>query len=341
MDLLYIPQLDEDGGTSSSSPSRYRVLDKVVESGAVQLTDHCVNRITLDTPDTVKIILPPHEEGFVRDFFVRLVITADALPEIMFTPQADETFGFEDQTMDALSCQVGINIFSFTETGDGIFIVNCKQIDIEKIVAFDSCGGTLSEESKTYNLGYKYGAFPSVVRDGYSFEGWFTAEHDGVEVTVNDTVKTGVSKLYAQWSVYVDPYVDSICPKRNLTFFSSGNRAWTIDSTTYSSGEASAKSGAITDTQTSALTTSVTGPGTIKFKWKVSSEAEYDPLKFYVDNVEKAKYSGDQEWAERSFEVASGIHTLKWQYEKDISCSSFQDCGWVDDVDWTPSETGT
>ncbi|MCQ2390820.1 MAG: InlB B-repeat-containing protein, partial [Kiritimatiellae bacterium] len=38
-----------------------------------------------------------------------------------------------------------------------------------------------------------------------------------------------------------------------------------------------------------------------------------------------------------SYVVSSGSRTLKWSYEKDSSASSGSDCGWVDQVVWTPS----
>ena len=338
MEAVYLLNGSESGGGGSGTvvPARYRIIDKEVEEGAVQLTDRCVTRIALETSEQVKIVLPPLQEGYVRDFFARIVITADTLPEITFTPMAGETMSFEDQDTEVLKCEIGVNLFSFTETDKGVFVVNRKQVDIEKEVEFDGCEGTITETKRTYKLGAKYNSFPNVLRDGYVFDGWFTAPHDGVKVTVNDTVKTGVSKLYAQWSVYVDPFVDAICAAKNMTFFTSGGADWYVDTETYHSEGGSARSGVIGDSSTTSMTATIAGPGTLSFHWKVSSEGSYDKLEFFVDGVQRNQISGETDWTEMAYAIGEGTHTVEWRYEKDVSVSSGSDCGWVDDVVWTP-----
>ena len=340
METVYIVNQNGSGGGGGGEtvvPARYRLIDKEVEEGSVQLTDRCVTRVILDTPDRVKILLPPRQEGYVRDFFARLVITAEEPPEIAFTPLAGETMSFEDQDADVLKCEIGVNLFSFTETDDGVFVVNRKQVDIEKEVEFDGNAGVITETKRTYRLGTKYGAFPAVMRDGYVFDGWFTAPHDGVKVTVNDTVKSGVAKLYAQWSLYVDPFVDAICPAKNVTFFTSGGADWRLDETTKHSDPASARSGMCGDSGNSSLTTTLVGPGTLSFWWKVSSEPSYDMLKFMVDGSQRSAISGAQDWVQYSVTLGAGTHQIAWTYEKDVSVAEGADCGWIDDVVWTPT----
>ncbi|CAD6493891.1 MAG: hypothetical protein CHKLHMKO_00568 [Candidatus Argoarchaeum ethanivorans] len=41
---------------------------------------------------------------------------------------------------------------------------------------------------------------------------------------------------------------------------------------------------------------------------------------------------GEQDWALKQFNVASGTHELKWQYSKDGSQSIGSDTGWVDPI---------
>jgi RHS repeat-associated protein len=85
------------------------------------------------------------------------------------------------------------------------------------------------------------------------------------------------------------------------------------------------------------METEVEGAGTLKFWWKVSSEANSDYLEFYVDDVLKGAISGTAgDWDDASFQVTgSGLHTLKWRYAKDESDSEGDDCGWVDYVQWS------
>jgi len=74
---------------------------------------------------------------------------------------------------------------------------------------------------------------------------------------------------------------------------------------------------------------------TLKFYWKVSSQANHDYLEFYIDDVRQDRISGNVDWQQKSYAISSGIHILKWCYTKDGSGSSGEDTGWVDFVQWT------
>ena len=230
MDVLYIPQLDEigtggegegGGGGSGGVAARYRILRRVPEDGVVNLTDRAITRIDI-TSDVgpLRLVVPPEAKGSARDFFVRLVITADEIPEVTFAAPAGEAISFEDVDGDVFRCETGVNVFAFTELDGGIFIVNRKMIDIDMEVEFDPCGGVLDGTTLSFKLGAQYSALPKPTLAGYSFLGWFTEAEGGVKVEATDRCKTGVTKLYAHWAEYIDPFVDAICAARNLTFFS-------------------------------------------------------------------------------------------------------------------------
>ena len=344
MEVLYIPQLDEIGtggegegggsGGGGGTAARYRILRRVPEDGTVVLTDRAVTRIDIASDGgSLRLVVPPEAKGTARDFFVRLVITADEIPEVTFAAPSGETISFEDVDDDVFKCETGVNVFAFTETDGGIFIVNRKQIDIDVEVEFDPCGGTLDETKHTFKLGAQYSTLPKPTMAGYTFVGWFTAAEDGVKVEATDRCKTGVTNLYAHWEVYVDPFVDAICAARNLTFFSEGESPWTVD------GDGAARSGAIGDNGATTLTTTVQGKGTLAFRWRTSSEGEYDWLRLRIDGDEVARISGWREWEDFSHVIdAQGSHTVEWRYDKDGSVSDGEDCGWIDDVVWTPAE---
>ena len=336
MDVLYIPQLDEigsGGDGDGGGAARYRLLKRTPEDGVVNLTDRAVTRVEISADaGPLKLVVPPEVRGSVRDFFVRLVITADEIPEVAFAAPTGEAISFEDVDEDVFKCEVGVNVFAFTETDAGIFIVNRKMVDIDLEVEFDPCGGTLDKTTQTFKLGAQYSALPKPSMAGYTFIGWFTAEEDGVAVSSTDRCKTGVTKLYAHWEVYVDPFVAAICEERNLTFFSEGESPWFVD------GDA-ARSGAIGDDGSTTLSTTVQGKGTLAFRWRTSSEWDYDWLRIRVDGNEVASISGSRDWESFSHSIESdGSHTVEWAYTKDGSVSDGEDCGWIDNVVWTPAE---
>jgi vibriolysin len=129
-----------------------------------------------------------------------------------------------------------------------------------------------------------------------------------------------------------DPIAEAV-DYPGLTFTLSGNANWFSQTvTTYYGGDA-AQSGDIGNSQTSTMETTISGKTSVKFYWRVSSETNYDYLRFYIDGVEKNRISGSTSWAQRSYTVTSGTHTLKWSFTKDGSVSSGSDCGWVDKLE--------
>ena len=73
--------------------------------------------------------------------------------------------------------------------------------------------------------------------------------------------------------------------------------------------------------------------GKMGFYVKVSTEANYDKFHFYIDGVEQgAALSGAGNWVQKEFAVTEGTHTYKWEYTKDSSVNSNDDCVYVDDI---------
>lgn len=122
-------------------------------------------------------------------------------------------------------------------------------------------------------------------------------------------------------------------------FTTDGEATWLLSNETSQSETLfSLESGAITDGQQSTLKTIVRGKGTITFSWKVSSETEGDYLYFLVDGEQATSpISGEVDWHTISIDIdEEGYHTLEWVYMKDQSGASGLDCGFVDNVIWTP-----
>jgi poly(beta-D-mannuronate) lyase len=123
----------------------------------------------------------------------------------------------------------------------------------------------------------------------------------------------------------------------DLSWLTSGSPFWLGQAVVSHDGISSARSGAIADGTSTAIQTTVNGPGTVTFWWKVSSETNKDVLIFYIGSTEKARISGELDWQQLSFPVPSGSQTLQWKYTKNGSLAVGQDHGWVDQVQFLPA----
>src|SRR6266545_3065948 len=119
----------------------------------------------------------------------------------------------------------------------------------------------------------------------------------------------------------------------DLAWETYGDALWTAQSTVTHDGLDAAESGAFLD-GASTLHTYVSGPGTVTFWWKVSSETNIDTFRFYVDGEALAEISGSLDWEQRTFAVPAGSRELKWKF-KDRGTNG-QDRGWVDEVRFGP-----
>jgi hypothetical protein len=119
-----------------------------------------------------------------------------------------------------------------------------------------------------------------------------------------------------------------------VNWSSPGDFPWVEDQSVVFEGSTSMKSGSINNLEQSDLFLSgnVTEPAEIKFNYKVSSEEGYDFLRFYVDGVEMASWSGLVDWTEVSFPVSAGQHEFQWSYSKDDIVAANDDAAWIDFV---------
>lgn len=70
-------------------------------------------------------------------------------------------------------------------------------------ITFNANGGTVSSSSATVTYGSTYGTLPTPTKNGYTFNGWYTASSGGTQVTSSTIVDTaGNHTLYAQWTAW-------------------------------------------------------------------------------------------------------------------------------------------
>ena len=127
------------------------------------------------------------------------------------------------------------------------------------------------------------------------------------------------------------------------TMTNTTNYPWTVTAGgANESGYCAIPGNAGVNSSSSDLTFVVTGPGTVSFMAKVSSESGYDYGRFLIDGSQKVNISGTQAqvWTAYEFELTAGTHTLIWRYYKDSSGQNGSDLFYVDDINVTGLKVG-
>ncbi|MBC8527571.1 MAG: hypothetical protein H8D22_12085, partial [Candidatus Cloacimonetes bacterium] len=118
----------------------------------------------------------------------------------------------------------------------------------------------------------------------------------------------------------------------NYDWIQGGNANWIVVTENPYEGSYCAKSGTISHNQNSELSINfdIASVSDISFYRRVSSEGNWDYLRFYIDGVQQGAWSGTVGWGEISYSVNVGNHTFTWKYTKDGSVSTGSDCAWID-----------
>ena len=97
--------------------------------------------------------------------------------------------------------------------------------------------------------------------------------------------------------------------------------------------------GPIGDNQTSSLDTTVTGPATLSFWWKVDSEPNFDFLTVTSTGPRRSPVSpATSTGNRRPLRCPPVPHTIHWTYTKDGSVSVGQNAAWLDQVTVGPPQ---
>jgi len=211
-------------------------------------------------------------------------------------------------------------------------------------VTYDPQSGTVSPLNKVVTFASTYGTLATPTRSGWTFAGWFTAASGGTQVTSSTTVTTASDhRIYARWN----PTIGTAVNNTSLTWTTGGNLPWFGQVATSHDGLHAAQSGAITHNQSSWVETTVSGSGKLTFWWHVSSEgtAAYpcDNLACTINGILNERITGTTgNWAQKTIPIpTTGTSTIRWTYSKDVSVSQGSDCGWLDEVVWTPISSVT
>ncbi|MBN8459767.1 MAG: VCBS repeat-containing protein [Verrucomicrobia bacterium] len=164
-----------------------------------------------------------------------------------------------------------------------------------------------------------------------------------IHIASNDADENPFGIMLTGTGVDPDQSVAAAIELSSKAITDGGQSPWFRQSTTTHDGIDAAQSGPISDDQSSSISLTATGSGTVSFWWKVSSEEDFDFLSFYIDGVIQDSISGEVGWQQKSYPLTAGSHTLRWTYSKEELFSDGSDCGWVDQVvlpaSSTPQET--
>ena len=162
---------------------------------------------------------------------------------------------------------------------------------------------------------------------------------NGSILSLNNTLTSGLYSAQKPFNLMIG-IVDEDWETGDITKFDweQSTYPWVILNTLPYEGIYSAKSGTIPNQENSdiSITFNVLADDSISFYAKVSSESNYDFLKFYINDVEAGSWSGEMGWTRQVFPVTPGTTTFKWSYIKDYSMSNGDDCAWIDYILFPP-----
>jgi hypothetical protein len=124
-----------------------------------------------------------------------------------------------------------------------------------------------------------------------------------------------------------------------LTWTTGGDANWFAQTNVTHDAVDAAQSGAIGDDESSWLETTIVGPGTLNFWWRVSSDdfVGYDYLELTVNGNNVDQIAGDSGWQSYSISLGEGTNVVRWTYWKDYIYADGADAAWLDEVTFVPT----
>lgn len=137
----------------------------------------------------------------------------------------------------------------------------------------------------------------------------------------------------------LSPLADGADLSASLSLASHGPGAWFRQTDLTHDGSDALRSGPVGPSEVSRFRMPVTGPGTVSFWWKVSSEYGSGFLRCFIGGVEQTPYiTGWVDWEQRFIQVPAGAQEIEWYYARNTSTTTGGfDAGWLDEIVFTPA----
>ena len=205
----------------------------------------------------------------------------------------------------------------------------------------------------TYTGAMKKGTYNGIaIKEGYQgaeYEGEVTINYNTTTPNINFILKeiwyplgeviaeeVDENQVKVYWSANIMSEIIESFETGDFSAFDWVNDAahpWVITTTNPYDGEYCVRSGnQNVNSSSSVLQVSVeiNRDGLMSFYGKASSEQNWDYGYFYIDGTQKASFTGAGNWVKKEYPITAGVHTFKWEYTKDGSVSSNDDCLYID-----------
>ena len=181
-------------------------------------------------------------------------------------------------------------------------------------VTFDANGGT-GGTSTAMDYGTSLSA-PIVTRLGYTFSGWVPS--------LANTVPMNDVTYVAQWRLDESK---TVIPGNDFWLRDNAETGWFVDSGI--GDDVILRSGQIGNNTNSWMETTIIGPASFSFDWKVSCNTRGHYLAWFIDGVEQARIRGETDWASVAASVPDGEHVVRFDYVKGSTAAAGEDKGQV------------
>ncbi len=167
----------------------------------------------------------------------------------------------------------------------------------------------------------------------------------GIDVPFSCSLQAGAYQSTLDFKTAISPAIEDFESNdfASYNWQQSGTANWFTTTENAWEGTYCSRSGDIGNNESSILeiVADVQFEDDLSFVHKVSSEANYDFLKFYIDGELKNQWSGESGWTKSSYQVDSGEHSFKWVYMKDGYFNDGEDAAWLDYIELPAFEVNT
>ena len=199
---------------------------------------------------------------------------------------------------------------------------------VQYTITFNANGGIFSSlvEPLMVTLGCELpDCIPTPTRMYSLFDGWRTATGEeyygasGLKTKSSYSIADDVV-LYAQWR-------STVLPDSAFWLREDVETGWFVESDV---GDGTVlRSGEIGNSTNSWMETTIGGPLSFSFDWKVSCNTRGHYLAWFIDGVEQARIRGVTDWATVTASIPEGEHVVRFDYVKGSTAATGEDKGQV------------